>query len=94
MTQNVGINLVVIACGNEMFLIQSVFALLNVGDACFSFPQELAVPTVVDYKVDSVVDMVVDMVVDLVVDWGAIIHMPAVSMPPPWKPPEPNAALQ
>lgn len=50
-------------------------------------------PTVVDYKVDSVVDMVVDMVVDLVVDWGAIIHMPAVSMPPPWKPPEPNAAL-
>lgn len=55
--------------------------------------QELAVPTVVDYKVDSVVDMVVDMVVDLVVDWGAIIHMPAVSMPPPWKPPEPNAAL-
>ncbi|PIO13289.1 hypothetical protein AB205_0200120, partial [Aquarana catesbeiana] len=60
--------------------------------------EEELVPTVVDYKVDSVVvivvvDMVVDMVVDLVVERGAIIHMPAVSVPLPWKPPEPNAAL-
>lgn len=45
-------------------------------------------PMVVDYKVD----LVVDYKVDLVVDMGAVMGIPA-STPPPWKLPEPNAAL-
>lgn len=63
---------------------------------CMSFPQELAAATVVDYKVHTLVDYKVHTVVDykvgLVVDWEAATCIPAMSTPPPWKPPEPNAA--